>query len=197
MSNENKDCTTCRHTELPVTAEPRDTCTDISIDTGYHFTKWEPTNYERIAALEALALELADKLLESLLHAAIEVGDLPPDYGQTRGARRALSSPLLAALRAKADPHASDCATHNMPAMSNGPCDCGAHDRAKEAGEVTDTSRLSRISIERHGAGYQAHINGDRRMWGYGASMYEAIGNAVNAHAADIGVTIEGRAKEA
>ena len=22
--------------------------------------------------------------------------------------------------------HASDCATHNMPAMPNGPCDCGA-----------------------------------------------------------------------
>lgn len=22
-------------------------------------------------------------------------------------------------------PHKSDCATHNMPAMENGPCDCG------------------------------------------------------------------------
>jgi hypothetical protein len=28
--------------------------------------------------------------------------------------------------------HASDCATHNMPAMPNGPCDCGAEPKKEE-----------------------------------------------------------------
>ncbi len=38
--------------------------------------------------------------------------------------------------------HASDCAACNMPAMPNGPCDCGAEYAHRQLGTITNVHRL-------------------------------------------------------
>lgn len=43
-----------------------------------------------------------------------------------------------------------------------------------------DTFTLGSVAItcRRQGDGYVAIVNGDNRVWGYGATLYEAIGSA-------------------
>lgn len=47
------------------------------------------------------------------------------NLNDTASPRPPLASPVEGEAVGKWDGHASDCATHNAPAMPNGPCDCG------------------------------------------------------------------------
>jgi hypothetical protein len=61
--------------------------------------------------------------------------------------RDQLAARLAEARDAAGDGHASDCATHNEPAMPNGPCDCGASSAItmrEAAAKVAETEALWR-----------------------------------------------------
>jgi hypothetical protein len=57
---------------------------------------------------------------------------LANEMGDIDGVGLAVMEALRARLATDCCGHASDCAVHNMPAMPNGPCDCGASPPARE-----------------------------------------------------------------
>lgn len=86
-----------------------------------------PTQAE-IEVLDRDALEAACEAAEAAYMAEPEEG-LAFGEGVEAGIRSYLATTrgaLVTMSRVPGDGHASDCATHNMPASPNGPCDCDA-----------------------------------------------------------------------
>lgn len=55
-------------------------------------------------------------------------------------------------------------------------------------GLTVRVERIERIDVEQRSGDFMAFLNGDRRLWGAGKNVYEAVGSAVWAHAARHGI---------